>query len=90
MNQVKVSADRGAVESGAGSSVYVPSLEITKGQPPPIAANEGLSYMSFDRDGDSGTAAATEAAFAQIEEGAGQAIIDMIDSTVIHGINPAI
>ena len=26
-----------------------------KGQPPPIAANGGLSYMSFDRDGDAGT-----------------------------------
>ena len=46
------------------SSAYVPPLQLTKGQPPPIAANGGLSYMSFDRDGDAGTAAATEAAFA--------------------------
>ena len=44
------------------SSVYVPPLQLTEGQPPPIAANGGLSYMSFDRDGDAGTAAATEAA----------------------------
>ena len=29
------------------------------------ADNGGLSYMSFDRDGDAGTAAATEAAFDQ-------------------------
>ena len=26
------------------SSVYVSSLQLTKGQPPPIAANGGLSY----------------------------------------------
>ena len=32
-------------------SVYVPPLQLTEGQPPPIAANGGLSYMSFDRDG---------------------------------------
>jgi hypothetical protein len=37
-----------------GSSVYVPPLQLTKGQPPPIAANGGLSYMAFDRDGDEG------------------------------------
>ena len=42
------------------SSAYAPSLQLTQGQPPPIAANGGLSYMSFDRDGDAGTAAATE------------------------------
>ena len=28
---------------------YVPPLQRTAGQPPPIAANGGLSYMSFDR-----------------------------------------
>ena len=62
------------------SSAYVPPLQLTKGQPPPIAANGGLSYMSFDRDGDAGTAAATEAALRQIAEGEGQAVIDMIDN----------
>jgi hypothetical protein len=36
--------------------------------------------MSFDKDGDAGTAAATEAAFRQIAEGEGQAVIDMLDS----------
>ena len=51
-----------------------------EGQPPPIAANGGLSYMSFDRDGDAGTAAATEAALHQIAEGEGQAVIDMLDN----------
>ena len=34
------------------SSAYVPPLQVTKGQPPPIAANGGLSYMSFDKNGD--------------------------------------
>ena len=62
------------------SSAYVPPLQLTQGQPPPIAANGGLSYMSFDRDGDAGTAAATEAALIQSGEGEGQAVIDMLDN----------
>jgi hypothetical protein len=62
------------------SSAYVPALQLTKGQPPPIAANGGLSYMSFDRNGDAGTAAATEAALRQIAEGTWQAIIDLLES----------
>ena len=62
------------------SSVYVPPLQLTQGQLPPIAANGGLSYMSFDRNGDAGTAAATEAALHQIAKGEGQAVIDMIDN----------
>ena len=36
--------------------------------------------MSFDQDGDAGTAAATEAALRQIAEGEGQAVIDMLDN----------
>src|SRR5580698_5430130 len=62
------------------SSVYVPSLQLTEGQPPPIAANGGLSYMSFDRDGDAGTAAATKAALHQLAEGQGQAVSDLLDN----------
>ncbi len=62
------------------ASVYVPPLQITKGQPPPIAANGGLSYLSFDQDGDAGTAAAIEAALRQIAAGEGQVIIDMLDN----------
>ena len=61
------------------SSAYVPPLQLTKGQPPPIAANGGLSYMSFDRDGDAGTAAATAAALRLLAEGQGQAVTDMLD-----------
>ena len=62
------------------SSVYVSSLQLTKGQPPPIAANGGLSYMSLDRDGDAGTAAAIQAALDQVAEGRVQAFIDRIES----------
>ncbi|MGE0825182.1 MAG: CmcJ/NvfI family oxidoreductase [Candidatus Binatia bacterium] len=60
------------------SSVYVPPLQLTAGQPAPIAANGGLSYMAFDRDGDAGTAAAMEEALRQIATGEEQAVIDMI------------
>ena len=66
--------------SEAGSSAYVPTLQRTKGQPAPIAANGGLSYMSFDRDGDAGTTAAIEAALEQIADGDGRALIDRIEN----------
>jgi hypothetical protein len=65
--------------SEAKSLAYVPALQRTEGQPPPIAANGGLSYMSFDRHGDAGTTAALEAALRQIAEGCGQALIDRLD-----------
>ena len=54
-------------------------LQLTAGQPPPIAANGGRSYMAFARNGDAGTAAAIEAALAQVAEGHVQAFIDWID-----------
>ncbi|MCH9673141.1 MAG: hypothetical protein K0U93_17015 [Gammaproteobacteria bacterium] len=69
-----------ATNTSTDSTVYVPPLQLTQGQPPPIAANGGLSYMSFDTSGDAGTTAATEAALAQVATGKGQAIIDMIDN----------
>jgi hypothetical protein len=59
---------------------YVPPLQLTKGQPAPIAANGGLSYMSFDQDGDAGTAKAIEDALAVIAEGEGQRVINMIET----------
>src|SRR6201993_2872207 len=65
--------------TATASPVYVPPFQLTKGQAPPIAANGGLSYMSFDRDGDAGTAAAMEAALRQIAEGQGRAVVDMIE-----------
>ena len=69
-----------ATNAEADSSAYVPTLQRTKGQPPAIAANGGLSYMSFDRNGDAGTAAAVEAALEQIAGGEGQALIDRIEN----------
>ena len=80
MDELKDIDNNGAAVTDTVSSVYVPPLQLTEGQPPPIAANGGLSYMSFDRDGDAGTAVATEAALRQITEGEGQAVIDMIDN----------
>lgn len=80
MNQLENIADNAAEVTETVSSVFVPSLQLTAGQPAPIAANGGLSYLSFDRDGDAGTAAAIEAALGQIAEGQGQAVIDMLDS----------
>src|SRR5690348_10502050 len=62
------------------SSVYVPPLQLTKGQPSPIAANGGLSYMAFDRDGDGGAAAAMEEALRLIATREGQAVSDMLDN----------
>ena len=59
---------------------YVPSIELTDGQAPPIAANGGLSYMSFDRNGDAGTLAATEDALELIARGDGQALIQELES----------
>ena len=62
-------------------AAYVPPLQLTDGQPAPIAANGGLSYMSYDRHGDAGTGAALEDALTQIAEGEGQAVIDLIENS---------
>ena len=67
-------------DAASKSSAYVPPLELTEGQPPPIAANGGLSYMSFDRDGDAGTAAAIEAALKEVDDGHSQELIDRIET----------
>lgn len=72
--------DEGAEDGDVSRSPFVPSLELTAGQPTPIAANGGLSYMSFDEHGDAGTGAATRAALEQITSGEGQRVIDMIES----------
>src|SRR4249920_1572587 len=68
------------VVDNKASSAYVPPLQRTEGQPPPIAANGGLSYMSFDRNGDAGTAKALEDALAEVAGGEAQRVIDMIDN----------
>src|ERR671924_507611 len=79
MSQTEVVENNVAAGTRRVSSAYVPPLQRTAGQPPPIAANGGVSYLAFDRDGDAGTAAATEAALRQIAEGEEQAVIDLLD-----------
>src|SRR6476469_8736554 len=78
MSPLDVADNKGA-DTERASPPYVPPLQRTEGQPPPIAANDGLSYMSFDQDGDAGTAKALEDALAEIAEGESQRVIDMID-----------
>ena len=70
MDQTEVAENNVAADTKRASSAYVPPLQRTAGQPPPIAANGGLSYMSFDRDGDAGTAEALKDALAEIANGA--------------------
>ena len=69
-----------AASAQTGSSVYVPALELTDGQSPPIAANGGRSFMAFARRGDAGTGAAVEAALRQVADGEGQAVIERLES----------
>src|SRR5205085_8297826 len=71
-------ADNKVADPHDGTVAYVPPLERTAGQPEPIAAHGGLSYMAFARDGDAGTAKALEDALAEIAEGEGQRVADMI------------
>ena len=78
MDQFEV--DQSHAEGTTETAAYVPPLQLTEGQPPPVAANGGLSYMSFDRNGDAGTAAALEDALALAAEGEGQRVIDMLDN----------
>ncbi len=67
------------VEGSHKTKAYTPPFELTKGQPLPFAAHDGRSYMYLDRNGDAGTAAATEDALRQIAKGEGQDIIDTIE-----------
>src|ERR1700722_5650070 len=79
MSQFNVADNNATADMERASSAYVPPLQRTAGQPPPIAANGGLSYMSFDREGDAGTATAIQDALAEIADGEGQRVTDMID-----------
>src|SRR3984893_14712707 len=72
-------ADNKVADTERAASAYVPSLQRTEGQPPPIAAHGGLSYMSFEWGGDAGTAVAIQNALAEIAEGESQRVIEMID-----------
>src|SRR5690349_23104442 len=79
MSQFEVAYSNVAADTERALSAYVPPLHRTEGQPPPIAAHGGLSYMSFDRGGDAGTAVALQDALVEIAEREGQRVIDMID-----------
>ncbi len=68
------------VDPTPSTSAWVPPLERTAGQPEPIAANGGLSYAAFERDGDAGTTAATEDAIRRATKGNGQAVIDWLEN----------
>ncbi|MBN33569.1 MAG: hypothetical protein CMM46_02105 [Rhodospirillaceae bacterium] len=59
---------------------FVPPLQLTAGAPPPVAAHGGLSYMSFDRDGDAGTAEAIRDAMAQMAKGKVQAFVEKLEA----------
>ena len=78
MSQLDVTGDDLAADTTKTWAPYVPTLQRTAGQPPPIAANGGLSYTSFDQNGDAGTATAIQDALSQIAEGEGQRVTDMI------------
>src|SRR6201995_2640021 len=80
MSQLEVADTKVATNVQNAASAYVPPLQRTEGQPPPIAANGGLSYMSFDREGDAGTPQAIQDALALIAEGEGQRVADMINN----------
>src|SRR6516164_8345737 len=72
-------ADTKVADPHDGTVAYVPPLERTAGQPEPIAAHGGLSYMAFARDGDAGTAVALDDALAEIASGESQRLTDMLD-----------
>ncbi len=78
MDQLRDGIDPESMKKAAGEKPFVPPLELTEGQAAPVAANGGLSYMSFDDNGDAGTAVATEDALRQIASGEGQKILDML------------
>src|ERR1044072_3914945 len=79
MSPLDVAENTVAADKERASTAYVPTLQRTEGQPPPIAAHGGLSYMSFDRGGDAGTAVARQDALAEIAGGGGRRVIEMID-----------
>src|SRR5690349_1737402 len=79
MSQFEVAYSNVAADTERASSAYVPSLQSTEGQPPPIAAHGGLSYMSFDQNGDAGTAVAIQDALTEIAAGEGRRVAEMID-----------
>src|SRR3984893_3570472 len=70
-------ADNKVADPHDGTVAYVPPLQRTEGQPEPIAAHGGLSYMSFDRGGDAGSAVALDDARAELAWGGSPCLADM-------------
>jgi hypothetical protein len=79
MSQFEVTETNVTADAHDGTVAYEPPLQRTAGQPDPIAAHGGLSYMSFDRDGDAGTAVALQDALAEIATGDSQRVLEMIN-----------
>jgi hypothetical protein len=79
MSELKVAENNDGVRVSA-ISAYVPPLQSTAGQPSPVAAHGGLSYMAFSRDGDAGTSAALEDARIEILGGEERGMLDMIEA----------
>ena len=48
MDRLEVIANHDASDTETVPPAYVPPLQLTDGQPSPIAANGGLSYMAFE------------------------------------------
>src|SRR5690554_6195170 len=80
MSQTDVAKSNAAADTRRAPPPYVPPLQRTAGQQPPIAANGGLPYIAFERNGDGGTAKALEDALAEIATGEGQRVADMISN----------
>src|ERR1700758_2743537 len=79
MSQLEVADTNVTTDAHDGTVAYVPPLQRTAGQPEPIAARGGLSYMAFERDGDAGTAVALDDALAEIASGESQRLTEMIE-----------
>jgi hypothetical protein len=62
------------------SPSFVPPLQRTAGQPQPIAAHGGLSYMAFERNGDGGTGAALEDGRTEILSGEEERVLQKIEN----------
>ena len=80
MSQLQVADNNVAADTEAASSAYVPPLQRTAGQPPPIAAHGGLSYMAFSRNGDAGTTVALRMRAPKSSAARSSALIDTIDN----------
>ena len=80
MSQLQLDGNSAGADTNRISSAFVPPLERTEGQPPPVAANGGLAYTAFDQGGDAGTIKALEDALAEIADGEGQRVVEMIET----------